>query len=566
MVGSIKDYTTHLKLIIPRFDVATWHDFMESNFRAIDALFYNLYGINNFSGEWSKVTQYTEGQVIFIGEDIDLDGKHTIYEGRLVKVLQDHTTDNSDYFNIYQSLHPEYYQLFFDANNAEVFAENAFNYMNTTKDYKDFTESLKNLYEDYLNQTNIAKNDAQSAANDANLSKNEAIIASNTAIQTVNVATNLLNEVEEFTQGALITINAAKDTTIATVNNTKDEAISTIQETVENAQNTIDEKITTAEEELDDTIRTAIVEAKDEVKAEADKAIQNAGEIAANYAKNAVTSYTNEVIIPRIDNSTQEAKFYADQSQNSAITSQNSAFNAQNSERLASNHENNARDYAFSANTSADRAQYSENSCREILERIGTVIRIIGRVNTYEDLPTSGNIDGDAYLVGVEGLDSYPEYYWYNDHWEYLGSTATKLSWGAIEGTLSNQTDLQNALNDKQDTISDLEDIRTNASAGADAANTIARYGDIVTHNASEFLSSDIELPTKTSDLINDSGYITKDVNDLINYTNTTDLNTSLSKKQDTLIAGDGINITDNVITAKGIAEYDSSTKTIILR
>lgn len=41
--------------------------------------------------------------------------------------------------------------------------------------------------------------------------------------------------------------------------------------------------------------------------------------------------------------------------------------------------------------------------------------------------------------------------------------------------------------NGKQDKIDDLSDIRTNATAGAGAATTIAGYGDIVSHDASEF-------------------------------------------------------------------------------
>lgn len=47
--------------------------------------------------------------------------------------------------------------------------------------------------------------------------------------------------------------------------------------------------------------------------------------------------------------------------------------------------------------------------------------------------------------------------------------SATGVSWGTIDGTLSNQTDLQNALNGKQDTISDLSTIRSGAEAGATA-------------------------------------------------------------------------------------------------
>lgn len=41
------------------------------------------------------------------------------------------------------------------------------------------------------------------------------------------------------------------------------------------------------------------------------------------------------------------------------------------------------------------------------------------------------------------------------------------------------------------------------------------------------------DIPTKTSDLTNDSGFITKAVNNLDNYTKTTDLNTALALKAD---------------------------------
>jgi len=59
--------------------------------------------------------------------------------------------------------------------------------------------------------------------------------------------------------------------------------------------------------------------------------------------------------------------------------------------------------------------------------------------------------------------------------------------WGNITGTLSDQTDLNTALNGKQDTIADLADIRSGAALG----NTAVQPGDNV------------------SDLTNDAGYIT---------------------------------------------------------
>lgn len=50
-----------------------------------------------------------------------------------------------------------------------------------------------------------------------------------------------------------------------------------------------------------------------------------------------------------------------------------------------------------------------------------------------------------------------------------ISNTQTSAEWGNITGTLSEQADLQSALNAKQNTISDLETIRSGASAGATA-------------------------------------------------------------------------------------------------
>ena len=78
----------------------------------------------------------------------------------------------------------------------------------------------------------------------------------------------------------------------------------------------------------------------------------------------------------------------------------------------------------------------------------------------------------------------------------------------------------------KQDAISDLATIRQNASAGAAAANAAGNYGNIVSHNADEFQPSgnyaaashthtknqitDLPtVPTKVSQLTNDSGFLT---------------------------------------------------------
>lgn len=186
-IGSIKDYTPKYKFIIPKFDIATWHDYMEKNFRNIDALFYNLFGINNYSGEWTKLTQYKTDQVLFIGED-KKDGEDTEYSGRLVKVLQDHTTDNSEYFNIYYEQHPEYYELFTDASTAQIYAQQA------QQSATEALQSEQNAKESEINSKSseqIATQKAAEASNYANAAKTSETNAEsykNSALESKNAA------------------------------------------------------------------------------------------------------------------------------------------------------------------------------------------------------------------------------------------------------------------------------------------------------------------------------------------------------------------------------------------
>lgn len=69
-------------------------------------------------------------------------------------------------------------------------------------------------------------------------------------------------------------------------------------------------------------------------------------------------------------------------------------------------------------------------------------------------------------------------------------ATQTALDLKADKSTTYTKTETDTLLSGKQDTISDLATIRSNAQAGKSASDTIATYGDVVTHNASEFASS----------------------------------------------------------------------------
>lgn len=160
-------------------------------------------------------------------------------------------------------------------------------------------------------------------------------------------------------------------------------------------------------------------------------------------------------------------------------------------------------------------------------------------------------------LLSVVGIDkTYRMHFSNNTYFDYVvkdGIAGTTVNWGGINGTLSNQTDLQNALNSKQGTLT--------------AGTNIDIYNDTI---------SVVGMPTKNSDLLNDTFYITKEVNDLTNYTKTTDINTALNGKQNTLIAGAGISITNgNVVLVKNASadevggvklEFNSSTQTLNIK
>lgn len=65
--------------------------------------------------------------------------------------------------------------------------------------------------------------------------------------------------------------------------------------------------------------------------------------------------------------------------------------------------------------------------------------------------------------------------------------------------SLSNLDEIGQAkFDEKQDVIDDLDNIRTNATAGKSASDTISNYGNIVTYNASDFLPSSTTLLTIT--------------------------------------------------------------------
>ena len=86
-------------------------------------------------------------------------------------------------------------------------------------------------------------------------------------------------------------------------------------------------------------------------------------------------------------------------------------------------------------------------------------------------------------------------------------------TWGNISGTLSSQTDLNTALNDKAN-ISDLGAVTFSNSY--DDLNDKPTYATVATTGSYNDLINKPTIPTKTSDLTNDSSFLTPTT--LVNY------------------------------------------------
>jgi hypothetical protein len=184
MTGSIKTYTPNFKMIIPEFNIATWHDYIEENFRSIDALFHNLFGINGFSGMWKTNTAYEAGQVLFVGED-----NGSIYEGRLVKIVNDTNTGGYVTFSEAIKANPKDYEFYTDASSAQIFAELSKNWANHTgstiktpegedtgeysaKHYQTLAKGNEEQCEMYKNLTDTNVQLTQEAATSAEINEN----------------------------------------------------------------------------------------------------------------------------------------------------------------------------------------------------------------------------------------------------------------------------------------------------------------------------------------------------------------------------------------------------------
>lgn len=246
-MSNIKTRTPNFKFLIPEFNTATWHDELEQNFRSIDALFYNLFGINGFSGIWKTDALYTVGQVLFIGED-----NGSKYEGRLVKIVHDTNTGGFSTFSEAISANPSDYEIFSDASTAQIYAELAKDWANKTtgtiitpkgedtgeysakyyqklaKDSEGLCNTYKNSTNEYMQSTLAAKDvtiaQAQDAKTSATNAKNSETLAKTSEDNALNYknsaqdsATSAQKSAQDAATSATAATNAANDPNVQTV-------------------------------------------------------------------------------------------------------------------------------------------------------------------------------------------------------------------------------------------------------------------------------------------------------------------------------------------------------------
>ncbi len=57
--------------------------------------------------------------------------------------------------------------------------------------------------------------------------------------------------------------------------------------------------------------------------------------------------------------------------------------------------------------------------------KLGSVMKLLGRLETAEELPSEDNAVGDVYLIGKETDANLVEYYWTGTFWDYMGTTTS---------------------------------------------------------------------------------------------------------------------------------------------
>lgn len=333
--------------------------------------------------------------------------------------------------------------------------------------------SLNNLF----NQTSSFKDDAETAASNASTSatnaSNSATSASTSASTASTAATNATNaattatnakdDAEDARDDAIDAADAAALSEQNAVTSETNAATSASQASTSatNASNSANAASTSetnainseekaqkwAEEDEDEPVETSPDQFSAKHHAIKAEGYKDDAELAAS---NASTSETNA------SSSASSASSSASSASTSATNASNSASAALISEQNAATSETNAGTSATNAANSATQAEGFKDAAEDAAGLSIQGIKVISRLNEVGDLPNDPDA-GDAYVIEVSESDRI--YVYDGNDWTWF-SVGSGTNWGQILGTLTDQTDLINVLNNKLES-GDVADFET---------------------------------------------------------------------------------------------------------
>jgi hypothetical protein len=329
------------------------------------------------------------------------------------------------------------------------------------------------------------------------------------AKESEEIATGAVGEIETAKDEALGELETAKDEKIGEINSTAttfETQLTEIKNAAEDAahdafvsEGNAQESATTAQNAASTatTAVTTVTQAVSTATTAATQATQAAQ--TAQYAASDAQSYKND------------AKNYATRAGRDADTAQSAAYHAQQAmttATTAATQATDARDYVVNAlsNYYTKSETYTKTEVQQLIASLPEFT-----VEVVEELPATGEAMV-LYLVPKDGEDPdvYNEYVWVEDDndFELIGNTAVDLSDYVTTSTLT--TTLTDYV-----TSTTLTTTLTNYVTASTLTTTLTDYVEtttlatVATSGAYSDLTGTPTIPSKTSDLNNDSGFIT---------------------------------------------------------
>lgn len=165
------------------------------------------------------------------------------------------------------------------------------------------------------------------------------------------------------------------------------------------------------------------------------------------------------------------------------------------------------------------------------------VVDIVGTYTDLQNYDTShlGNNDIIKVLDDSTHNNATSYFRWKKSTstWQYIGSEGPYYTKAETNALLNGKVSV---VEGKGLSTNDFTDALKTKLDGIEANAQVNKLESVKVNGSTQTISNksvDISVPTKTTDLQNNSGFITKDVNNLTNYYTKTEMNTSLGGKED---------------------------------